>query len=222
MHSTPSPRERTERRRLAARAMAALSLALAAAGCASNAARPPAGAPASAANATSPAVAIEAEAVQVVPSGASLHATLDGELSSEHATAGDRFTATLDDPLRALDGATLVPKGATLHGHVLEVGREGIPRLVLQFDTVESGGHAYSIYAHVTRIESARVVPAYSTDATSVAVEVYAGGPLTLPLPEVGGGPPAEQLPLQIAAGAGIELFLSQPLEMKPIRADAP
>jgi hypothetical protein len=196
---------------LAALAVGSLTLALGASGCAAGAAQTTAATSASVPD-TSPTVA----------SGVSFRATLDGPLSSQHASVGDRITATLDDPLHALDGATLVPRGAKLHGHIREVGREGINRLVIQFDTIEVGGRNYSIYAQITRIDAARVVASYSTDATSVSFDVYPILPRSFAAPEVGGGPPPEQLPLELNSGAGIQLYLSRPLILDPAAAEMP
>ena len=172
----------------AAMGAAAIAVAVGALGCGSGGAQTNA---ATAANAQQPS--------PVVPSGVSFHATLDGPLSSQHASVGDKITATLDDPLRSMDGLTLVPKGAKLHGHILEVGREGINRLVLQFDTIEFGGRHRPIYAQVSRIDSARVVASESAEATSMSVDVYPMLPRGAAAPEVGGGPPPEQLPLAAA-----------------------
>lgn len=157
-----------------------------------------------------------------VPSGISFRATLDGPLSTQHASVGDRVTATLQEPLQSLDGVILVPKGAKLHGHLLEVGREGINRLVLQFDTVEFDGGVRSVYVQVTRIESARVAASHADDPSSVSVDVYPILPRTGAAPEVGGGPPPQQLPLELNAGTGFQLTLSRPLVLDPIGPAAP
>lgn len=180
----------------------ALAVTLGASGCAT----------AASSRSTVATAAAGAESSPTVPSGAAFRATLDVPLSSESARVGDRFTATLDEPLRGRDGALIVPAGAKLHGRVLDVMRVGIHRLVLQFDTIEAGGRNRYIYAQVTRIESARVVASYSTDATSVSVDVYPTVPRSYADPDVGGGPSPEELPLELDAGAGIQLYLSRPL----------
>ncbi len=196
------------RTRLASTAFAALALALAPTGCGGAQPAPVA------ANTPPPSPA--------VPSGVSFHATLDGPLSSQHASVGDRITATLDEPLRGLDGAGLVPKGAKLHGHILEVGREGVNRLVLQFDTLEFGGTERRISAQVTRIDTTRVVASHADDASSLSADVYPILPRPVAAPEVGGGPPPTQLPLELDAGAGVQLYLSQPFVLDPPRPTAP
>jgi hypothetical protein len=190
------------RRGLAALAVGAFAFALGASGCAT----------AGSARSMVATTAAASESSPTVPSGAAFRATLDAPLSSERAVVGDRFSATLDEPLCGRDGAPLVPAGAKLHGRVLDVAREGIHRLVLQFDTIEAGGRNRYIYAQVTRIESARVVASYATDATSVSVDVYPTVPRTYADPEIGGGPSPEQLPLELDVGAGIQLYLSRPL----------
>lgn len=189
----------------------ALFAALGASGCTTGAASSPL---ASALNA--------ADSSPTVPSGVAFRATLDEPLSSESADVGDRFSATLDDPLCAADGAALVAPGAKLRGRILQVGREGIHRLVLQFDTIEAGGRNRYVYAQVTRIDSARVVASYSTDATSVSFDVYPTVPRSFADPEMGGGPSAEELPLDLDAGAEIQLYLSRPLILEAQGFGAP
>lgn len=195
---------------VATMAAAALALALGATGCTGSEQTTAA----TAANAPKPS--------PTVPSGVSFRATLDGPLSSQHASVGDRITATLEEPLQSLDGVNLVPKGAKLHGHILEVGREGINRLVLQFDTVEFDGSNRSIYVQVSRIESARVAASHANDPSSVSVDVYPILPRTGVAPEVGGGPPPTQLPLELNAGTGIQLTLSRPLVLDPFAPQSP
>lgn len=156
-----------------------------------------------------------------VPAGASFHATLDGPISSQHANVGDGITATLTESLQSVDGAALVPKGAKLRGQILEVGREGINRLVIRFDTIEFGGRARAISATVKKVESARVVASASTDLQSPSVDVYPMLPRN-PAPDMGmgmgGGPTSEPLPLEIEAGTGIELQLTKSLQPEFIR----
>lgn len=193
---------------LAAMTVLATTLALPAAGCARETLPPLA-------------TAIAPMPSPRVPSGVSFHATLDGPLSSLHAAVDDKITATLDEPLRSADGVNLVPAGAKLHGHILEVGREGINRLVLQFDTLEFGGHDRAIDAQVTRLDSTRVVASHGTDPSSVSVDVYPILPRSASQQEIGGGPPSAQLPIELDAGAGVQLYLSRPFVLDPPTSQA-
>jgi len=143
-----------------------------------------------------------------VPSGISFHASLDAPLSSSDLKAGDRFTASLGEPLIAGDGTMVAPKGAKLNGRVLDVDREGVNRLVVQFDTLEVRGRNHPIYAQVIRLDSARVLPTDAMDPASLATSVYPMLPMTLPVPAAGGGPSPEHVPLIVPAGAQLQLYL--------------
>jgi type IV secretory pathway VirB10-like protein len=49
-----------------------------------------------------------------------IHAALDTPLSSRTARAGDRFTATISQPVRDRSGAPLIPSGSRLMGEVAD------------------------------------------------------------------------------------------------------
>jgi hypothetical protein len=168
---------------------------------------------------TSAAHAIATANAPAVPSGLSFHARLDGALSSDTAHAGDRFTATIDEPLRASDGSVAVPSGSTLTGRVIEVDRTGIGRLTLQFDGVTVDGRVLPIDAQILRIEHARVVAADATDPSTLTAFVYPVLPMTVLPPQVGGGPRPESVPVELAIGAQFQLVLSRPL-LAPARRD--
>lgn len=194
---------RSERARttLGAMAVATLAVALGATGCAKNGAQGSMSAPR------------VSTMTPVAPSGLSFHATLDGPISSQMASVGDGLTATLDEPVLALDGTVVAPKGSKLRGRVLDIGREGVHRLAVQFDTIELEGRRHPIHVRIIRIESARVVASEASNPDSVAVDVYPPMPRTLEGREMGGGPPPEGLPIELPAGTGIQLFLARPFE---------
>jgi hypothetical protein len=193
---------------LGALAVAALAVASAASACAKNGATSSAAAPGQVSTVT-----------PVAPSGLSFQASLDAPLSSQLASVGDGITASLDEPLRALDGSVVAPKGAKLRGRVVDLGREGVQHLALQFDTLEVNGRQHPIRVRIIRIESARVVAADVLNPDSVAVDVYPPMPRTLEGREMGGGPSPEGLPLELPAGAGIRLFLARPFEPSRVGA---
>jgi len=56
-----------------------------------------------------------------VPAGALVRATLDLLLTSKSSQAGDKFTATVSQPVRGYDGSSLVPTGTKLEGVVTRV-----------------------------------------------------------------------------------------------------
>lgn len=77
------------------------------------------------------------------PSGTSLSLSLITPLSSETAKIETPVTARLRQPI-IVDGFTVVPSGATLHGDVIEVERagrvRGRSRLVIRFAEVQVNG----------------------------------------------------------------------------------
>jgi len=58
--------------------------------------------------------------IDEVGAGTEIHAALDTPLSSKTSKPGDRFTATVSDPVRATNGAIVIPEGARVEGEVAE------------------------------------------------------------------------------------------------------
>ncbi|HEV8494928.1 MAG TPA: hypothetical protein VGR76_21795 [Candidatus Angelobacter sp.] len=58
--------------------------------------------------------------IDEVGAGTEIHAALDTPLSSKTSKPGDRFTATVSDPVRAANGAIVIPAGARVEGEVSE------------------------------------------------------------------------------------------------------
>lgn len=56
----------------------------------------------------------------IVAAGSEIRATLDTPLSSKTSRPGDRFTATIQEPVRAAGGGTAIPSGSLVHGEVAE------------------------------------------------------------------------------------------------------
>jgi hypothetical protein len=87
-----------------------------------------------------------------VPSGTRIETTLDQRLSTLDSKVGDRFTATVTEPVQA-DGRTAIPKGARIHGEVTAVQKSGSSGqtavLKVDFKTVGVGGKSYPISAEL-------------------------------------------------------------------------
>ncbi|HXA86088.1 MAG TPA: hypothetical protein VNZ47_13480 [Candidatus Dormibacteraeota bacterium] len=64
--------------------------------------------------------------VDEVGAGTEIHAALDTPLSSKTSKPGDRFTATVSEPVRANNGAAVIPSGARVEGEVAESEDEKI------------------------------------------------------------------------------------------------
>ena len=56
--------------------------------------------------------------IDEVGAGTEIHAALDTPLFSKTSKPGDRFTATVSDPVRANNGAVVIPAGARVEGEV--------------------------------------------------------------------------------------------------------
>jgi hypothetical protein len=69
---------------------------------------------------------VNAAVVDEVGSGTEIHAALDTPLSSKTSKPGDRFTATVSEPVRANNGAAVIPSGARIEGEVAESEDEKI------------------------------------------------------------------------------------------------
>ena len=95
-----------------------------------------------------------------VGAGTEIHAALDTPLSSKTAKPGDRFTATVSDPVRANNGAVVIPAGARVEGEVAESEDEKTmaalkdkPKLSLRFrDVVLPSGQTLPLTATLVSV----------------------------------------------------------------------
>ena len=83
-----------------------------------------------------------------VPTGTAIHVRLDESVASNRNASGDRFKATVSEPV-VLDNKTVIPAGAKVEGRVIEAresGRlRGRARLRLALASVEVNGKFYEI-----------------------------------------------------------------------------
>lgn len=85
----------------------------------------------------------KAAVIDELGAGTEIHAALDTPLFSKTSKPGDRFTATVSDPVRANNGAVVIPTGARVEGEVAESDDEKTlaalkdkPKLSLRFRDV--------------------------------------------------------------------------------------
>ncbi len=103
----------------------------------------------------------------VLPAGTTLHVRLASRLHSQIAGPGDSWTGTLVAPV-TVEGRTLLPAGASVHGNVIEArkpGGVGGAMLDLELRSVSLGGQDVSLDASADQ-----VVSASSEEGSSVAV----------------------------------------------------
>lgn len=120
--------------------------ALAGAGCARNAQVESSGevAPATPANRS------------VIPAGTAMTARLNQSLGTSASKEGDQFTATLTNAVTAQNGATAIPTGATLHGHVTGLHAATLPTdqavIRLAFDSLSFFGRSYPFDGSISNV----------------------------------------------------------------------
>jgi hypothetical protein len=98
--------------------------------------------------------------IDEVGAGTEIHAALDTPLSSKTSKPGDRFTATVSDPVRANNGAIVIPAGARVEGEVAESEDEKTlaalkdkPKLSLRFrDVVLPSGQTLPLTATLVSV----------------------------------------------------------------------
>jgi hypothetical protein len=83
-----------------------------------------------------------------IPQGTALVVRLVGPIDSEKNQVSDIFHATLNNPI-TINGETVVPSGSDVQGYLVDVesaGRfAGRSRVILQLDSINSGGQTYNI-----------------------------------------------------------------------------
>lgn len=106
-----------------------------------------------------------------VPAGTAISVVLDQSISSKDARSGDRFDATVIEPV-VVGGRTIIPRDARAKGRVIEARESGrlqtVARLGLTLDSVEVGGKSYEI-------ETSSIVRSGSSHKTR-NVEIIGGG----------------------------------------------
>lgn len=101
-----------------------------------------------------------AAVIDELGAGTEIHAALDTPLSSKTSKPGDRFTATVSDPVRANNGAVVIPTGARVEGEVAESEDEKTlaalkdkPKLSLRFrDVVLPSGQTLPLSATLVSV----------------------------------------------------------------------
>lgn len=146
-----------------------------------------------------------------MPAGSSLDVRLDQTLGASRNNEGDSFSATVINPLIAQDGATVVPAGAQVFGHITGLTKSSIPGqqsvIRLDFDNLRTNGRTYSFDASITNVNVADQSSASSGSVTKGAVTGAAAGAVLGAV--LGGGDLSKMIEgglLGAAAGTAISL----------------
>ena len=148
----------------------------------------------------------------VVPAGTAMMAKLNQSLGTSSSKEGDQFTGTLTNAVTAQNGATVVPVGATVYGHVTGLHAATLPTdqavIRLAFDSLSFFGRAYPFDASISNVavknESGN--PSSSTTVRDAAAGAAAGLVLGA---IIGGGDLSKMITaglLGAAAGTAISL----------------
>ena len=144
--------------------------------------------------------------VDEVGAGTEIHAALDTPLFSKTSKPGDRFTATVSDPVRANNGAVVIPEGARVEGEVAESEDEKTlaalkdkPKLSLRFrDVVLPSGQTLPL--------AATLVSVHDTSGKNPRKSVTEGGKAAIGAPSAMGrnvGGPIKGLAVGTLSGGG-------------------
>jgi hypothetical protein len=87
-------------------------------------------------------------AMVTVPAGTAIELELSTPLNTKTATANQEFTATVAEDVE-MDGQVVIPRGATVNGHVLVTQRSGKASgkayMQLAYDDIAFGGKTYTV-----------------------------------------------------------------------------
>jgi len=114
------------------------------------------------ANASVPTISPAPNGADVIAANTEMHAALDTPLSSKVSKPGDRFTATITDPVRGSNGAVIIPPGARVEGEVADLEQTNAitalrdkPQLSLRFrDIVLPTGQTLPLAATLVSVNS--------------------------------------------------------------------
>jgi|SRR5579863_311249 len=133
-----------------------------------------------------------------IPSGTELAVRLVDSIDSERNQTGDTFHATLNNPL-TIDGAVAIASGSDVQGHLADVKSAGKfagqSIVVLQLDSITSGGQTYNIQTDQYKKQG-------SSRGKNTAEKVGAGAGIGAIIGAIAGG--GKGAAIGAAAGGGL------------------
>ena len=156
-----------------------------------------------------------AAVIDEVGAGTEIHAALDTPLSSKTSRPGDRFTATVSDPVRTNNGAIVIPAGARVEGEIAESDDEKTlaalkdkPKLSLRFrDVVLPSGQTLPLTATLVSVHetsgknSRKIITEGQIESGRNGINANAIGAATAPARSFGG--PIKGLAIGALSGGG-------------------
>jgi hypothetical protein len=134
-----------------------------------------------------------------IPDGTALSVRLIDSLDSENASVGDKFTATINSPVR-VDGQTVIPSDADLEGRVVEAhaaGRfQGRGLLTIEITRVSFNGRSYKIQTNQWSKQT-------DSRGKGTAEKVGGGAVLGTIIGAISGGGKGAGIGAAVGAGAG-------------------
>ena len=117
---------------------------------------------------------------RTLPVGAMMDLTLDQQLGTQSSHTGDPFSATVANAVIAQNGRTTIPAGARVWGHVSGVTPSNnateTAALVLDFDSLTSGGRTYPLEANITATKLQKTGGATTSETVKTAAIGAAAG----------------------------------------------
>lgn len=129
-----------------------------------------------------------------IPLGTEIRAALDSPLSSRISRVGDRFTATVVQPIRAVDGEVVVPAGSRIEGEVVQIEHgKLVPAL-------RGKGHL-DLRFREFRLANGESIP---VTATLVSVHSTKGAPKADEEGQVKAGTSGKEVAKDVGIGSGV------------------
>lgn len=149
------------------------------------------------------------EASATLPAGTALTLELQTELSTRDSETGDRFTATVLQPI-VRDGNTAIPAGSVVTGHVTGVqpASDELPAVLkIDFDRIAAYGEQYPLEASLEAAEVDHESDASTAEnAARVGVTTAAGAIIGR---VIGGNATGTLVGAAVGAAAGTAIVLS-------------
>lgn len=167
----------------------------------------------------------------VIPAGTTLTVTIDQSVSTKTNSTGDRFAASLAEPV-TIEGKEVLPTGTKASGTVTQSGQaghiKGSAALSLTLDSITVGGQKYSIetstYSQTTKGRGTRTAVGGGGGAAAGAIiGALAGGGKGAAIGALAGGGAGTAgtaytggRDITIAAESRVHFSLSKPVSISP------